>query len=234
MTPINLTEDNSKLLDKCQLFNGIDPKALNDLAAHAYRQRFAAGEQIFQTGSPGQSLMAVCSGTVRITFPSSKGKEIILSDLTNGEVFGEMSLLDGHERSADAVALTNCELMILERRDMLPVLESNPQVCLKLLNVLCGRLRRANELMADIAFYDLPMRLAKTIVRLAAGTSHASGVGMKTKLSCSQLELANMIGASRENVNRCLNDWQRRGIVNLEDGWIYLVSPDALEKLAAA
>src|ERR1700741_528277 len=117
MTPINMTEDNGKLLGKCQLFSGIDAQVLNALASHAYRQRFAAGEQIFQIGSPSQSLMAVCTGTVRITFPSSKGKEIILSDLTNGEVFGEMSLLDGHERSADAVALTNCELMILERRD---------------------------------------------------------------------------------------------------------------------
>ena len=234
MTPINMTEDNSKLLGKCQLFNGIDAKALNDLAARAYRQRFAAGEQIFHIGTPGQSLMAVCSGTVRITFPSNKGKEIILSDLTNGEVFGEMSLLDGNERSADAVAFNNIEIILLERRDMVPVLESNPQVCLKLLNVLCGRLRRANELMADIAFYDLPMRLAKTMMRLATGSGHASGAGMKTKLSCSQLELANMIGASRENVNRCLNDWQRRGIVNLEDGWIYLVAPEALEKLAAS
>ncbi|MGZ5789636.1 MAG: Crp/Fnr family transcriptional regulator [Burkholderiaceae bacterium] len=230
-----MTEDNTKLLAKCQLFSGIDEDALGDLASRAYRQRYIAGEQIFQIGSPGQSLMAVSSGTVRITFPSAKGKEIILSDLTDGEVFGEMSLLDGSERSADAIALTNCELMILERRDVVPFLEKNPHICLKLLNVLCGRLRRANELMADIAFYDLPMRLAKTMMRLAMGSTSVIGsAGMKTKLSCSQLELANMIGASRENVNRCLNDWQRRGIVNLEDGWIYLVMPDALEKLAAS
>lgn len=227
-----MTEDNSKLLGKCQLFSSIDIAALKDLAARAYRQRFTAGEQIFHIGSPGQSLMAVCSGTVRITFPSTTGKEIILSDLTDGEVFGEMSLLDGHDRSADAVALTNCELLILERRDLVPFLENNPHICLKLLNVLCGRLRRANELMADIAFYDLPMRLAKMILRLATGSVNVTEPNMKTKLSCSQLELANMIGASRENVNRCLNDWQRRGIVNLEDGWINLVMPDALEKLA--
>lgn len=228
-----MTEDNVRLLGKCQLFSGIDDHALNDLAARAYRQRYTAGEQIFHIGSPGNSLMAVCSGTVRISFPSSKGKEIILSDLAVGEVLGEMSLLDGNDRSADAIAQTNCELLILERRDMLSFLEHNPQICLKLLNVLCGRLRRANELAADIAFYDLPMRLAKTILRLAKGSANTPA-GMKKKLSCSQLELANMIGASRENVNRCLNDWQRRGIVNLEDGWIFLVMPDGLEKLAAA
>jgi CRP-like cAMP-binding protein len=234
MTKNNITEDNSKLLAKCQLFSSIDDQALTDLAAHAYRRRYAAGEQIFHIGSPGQSLMAVCSGTVRITFPSIKGKEIILSDLTASEVFGEMSLLDGNERSADAMALTNCELMILERHHTVSFLEKNPQICLKLLNVLCGRLRRANELVADIAFYDLPMRLAKTILRLAKGSTKPGESAMKTKLSCSQMELANMIGASRENVNRCLNDWQRRGIVNMEDGWIFLVAPDVLEKLAVS
>lgn len=234
MTPINFTEDHCKLLAKCQLFSTIDEQSLNDLAGRAYRQRFVAGESMFTVGSPGHSLMAVCSGTVRITSPSTTGKEIILSDLTAGEVFGEMSLLDGNERSANAVAQTNCELMILERRDVVPFLENNPKICLKLLNVLCGRLRRANELMTDIAFYDLPMRLAKTILRLATGSPSLSAPNMKTKLSCSQLELANMIGASRENVNRCLNDWQRRGIVHLEDGWIVLVAPDVLEKMAAA
>jgi CRP/FNR family cyclic AMP-dependent transcriptional regulator len=230
MNTNNIKRDNTTLLGKCQLFTDIDQSALNDLAAHAYRKQFAAGEQIFSIGSPGQSLMAVCAGVVRITFPSTTGKEIILSDLTVGEVFGEMSLLDGNDRSANAVAHTNCELMILERRDLVPFLENNPHICLKLLNVICGRLRRANELMADIAFYDLPLRLAKTLLRLA-GTGNANGAGKKTKLSCSQVELANMIGASRENVNRCLNDWQRRGIVHMEDGWIVIEAEDQLERM---
>ena len=174
--------------------------------------------------------MAVCSGTIRITFPSTTGKEIILTDLAAGEVFGEISVLDGSPRSANAISHTQSELLILERRDLVPFLESNPRICLKLLAVLSARLRRTNELMADIAFYDLPKRLAKQILRLRMG----SGASPKSRLSCSQNELANMIGASRENVNRCLKDWQRRGIVNLEDGWIVLVAPDELEQLAAA
>ncbi len=232
MPSIDIIQDNRKLLEKCQLFSAIDEAAQHDLAARAYRRRFNPGEQVFSIGSAGQSMMAVCSGTVRITFPSTTGKEIILTDLAAGEIFGEISLLDGKERSANAVSVSASELLILERRDLLPFLESNSQTCLKLLSVLCGRLRRANDLMADIAFYDLPKRLAKQILRLTTGASSALATGSHARLSCSQLELANMIGASRENVNRCLKDWQRRGIINLEEGQIMLALPAVLETLA--
>ncbi len=234
MTTLTLTEENCRLLEKCQIFSAIDKASRLELATRAYRKTFIAGEKVFDIGSPGQSMMAVCTGSVRITFPSTTGKEMILSDLSAGEVFGEVSLLDGHERSANAVSLTNSELLILERRDVMPFLENNPQTCLKLLSVLCGRLRRANELMADIAFYDLPVRLAKMLLRLSTVSAGAAEPTFKTKISSSQIELANMIGASRENVNRCLKEWQRRDIVNLEDGWIILLTPSELEKIAAS
>jgi CRP/FNR family cyclic AMP-dependent transcriptional regulator len=234
MTSTTELEANLKLLKKCQLFDALGEQAQMGLAAIAYRRHFVPGEQIFQIGAPGTSMMAVCAGTVRITFPSTTGKEIILADLAAGEVFGEISVLDGSQRSANAVAHSQSELLILERKDLVPFLESNPKICMKLLAVMCGRLRRTNELMADIAFYDLPKRLAKQLLRLRAPGSDAAGVQRKTKLSCSQNELANMIGGSRENVNRCLNEWQRRGIVNLDDGWIVLAEPAELEKLAEA
>lgn len=225
MTTISTKEQNRSLLDRCELFSAIDEAARSDLAAYAYRRQYGAGEQVFAIGSPGQSMMAVRSGAVRITLPSAGGREIILADLGPGEVFGEISLLDGRERSANAVALSGSELLILERRHILPFLENNPQTCLKLLQVLCGRLRHANDMVGDIAFCDLPKRLARQLLRLGAAD--------KARLACSQVELANMIGASRENVNRCLNDWQRRGIVSLEEGRIAIVEPSALEQLAA-
>jgi CRP-like cAMP-binding protein len=234
MTLKTVSEDNLRLLAKCQLFSILDQAALRALTVHAYRRRFSPGEQIFSIGASGSSMMAVCSGTVRITLPSTTGKEIILTDLSAGEVFGEISILDGSERSANAVSHTQSELLMLERRDLVPFLESNPQICLKLLAVLSGRLRRTNELMADIAFYDLPKRLAKQLLRLRTPATDAAAAPVKRRLSCSQNELANMIGASRENVNRCLKEWQRRGIVDLEDGRIVLTAPAELEKLAEA
>jgi CRP/FNR family cyclic AMP-dependent transcriptional regulator len=233
MTSEQVSEQNLRLLRRCQLFVALDDESQRVLADYSYRKHFVAGEKIFNIGDPGSSMMVVATGTVRITFPSTTGKEIILADLSAGEVFGEISVLDGSERSANAISTSQCELLILERRDFVPFLENNPRVCMKLLTVLTGRLRRTNELMADIAFYDLPKRLAKQLLRLRS-SQDVPNAAPKTKLSCSQNELANMIGASRENVNRCLKDWQRRGIIDLDDGWIVLAEPDQLASLAEA
>lgn len=197
------------------------------LAGRAHRRRFTAGEVIFRVASPGQSMMAVLAGTVRITAPSSDGKEIVLADLASGEVFGEMALLDGRERSADAAALTNCDLLVLERRDMLAVLERHPAVAIKLLEVLCERLRRTDEQIGEIAFLGLPMRLAKALLRLAGNAPRA-------KLALSQRELGAMIGGTRESVNRCLREWNRRGVIQLEEGWIIIRDAAALEELGRA
>ena len=217
-------DDASRLLRRCSLFAGLDEAALKLVAGHAHRRRHNAGEVIFRIGSPGQSMMAVLAGTVRITAPSADGKEIVLADFGSGEVFGEMALLDGRERSADAAALTNCDLLVLERRDMLGVLERHPEVSIKLLEVLCERLRRTDEQIGEIAFLGLPTRLAKALLRVAANASHG-------RLALSQRELGTMIGATRESVNRCLREWQRRGILQLDEGWIIIRNAAALEDI---
>ena len=132
---------------------------------------------------------------------------------------------DGRPRSANATALTNCELMVLERRNALPFLERNPAACLKLMEKLCGRIRRYDERMYDIAFLDPPVRLAKTLLRCVRQ-------GERTmKLSLSQHELAEMAGGTRENVNRRLRGWQRQGILDLKDRWTIILKPDALSDL---
>ncbi|MGO8919389.1 MAG: Crp/Fnr family transcriptional regulator [Stellaceae bacterium] len=217
-------DDASRLLRRSSLFAGMDEAALRLMAGHAHRRRFASGEVIFRVGSPGQSMMAVLAGMVRITAPSTDGKEIVLADLGSGEVFGEMALLDGGERSADAAALTNCDLLVLERRDMLTVLERHPGVAIKLLQVLCERLRRTDQQISEIAFLGLPMRLAKALLRVGGGAPQA-------KLALSQRELGTMIGGTRESVNRCLREWHRRGVIQLEEGWIIIRDAAALEEI---
>jgi CRP/FNR family transcriptional regulator, cyclic AMP receptor protein len=189
------------------------------------------GDVIFRVGSPGDIMMAVITGTVRIVATSPQGKEIVLGDLKAGEVFGEIALLDGGERSADAVALTNCELVALERRDMMAALQRNPEACLRLLEVVCKRLRETDERITEIAFFDLPVRLAKVLLRTAARPA-ASARPASAKVALSQRELGNMIGGTRESVNRCLRDWQRRGIIRLAKGWIFLEDTPALTELA--
>lgn len=226
-SPETPRDDATRMLRRCALFAGLDESVVRSLATHAHRRRFAAGEVIFRIGAPGQSMMAVLTGTVRISAPSPDGKEIVLADLSAAEVFGEIALLDGKERSADAVALTNCDLLVLERRDVLGYLERHPSIAIKLLEVLCERLRRTDQQIGEIAFLGLPTRLAKALIRVSGGAPQA-------KLALSQRELGSMIGGTRESVNRCLREWHRRGFIQLDEGWIIIRDAAALEEIGSA
>jgi CRP/FNR family cyclic AMP-dependent transcriptional regulator len=225
MANVSAIQRGRDLLEKCSLFRSLDEKARRDIATYARLRSFSAGDPICRLGDHGDSMMAVIVGTVRISLPTVRGKEIILADLRSGELFGEIALLDGRPRSANAVALTNCELMVLERRDVIPFLERNPAASLKLMEILCARIRRSDERMADIAFFNLPVRLAKTLL-----SYQPQGRGA-IKLSLSQSELAEMSGGTREKVNRCLRDWHRRGILELKDRWTIIRKPEALREL---
>jgi CRP-like cAMP-binding protein len=213
------------MLENSMLFGTLDETVRREMAAYAKPRSYAAGERICRLGDRGDSMMAVVVGTVRISLPVVKGREIILADLQSGELFGEIALLDGKPRSANATALTNCELMVLQRRDIIPFLERNSSASIKVMEILCSRIRRSDERMSDIAFLDLPVRLAKTLLNYP--TPRAGVV----KLSLSQSELAAMAGGTRENVNRCLREWQRRGILELKDRWTIIRKPEALRQL---
>jgi CRP/FNR family transcriptional regulator, cyclic AMP receptor protein len=226
MARLATAEQGRKLLEKCALFAALDEKARREIAAYATLRSFVAGDAICRLDDHGDSMMAVVAGTVRVSLPSIKGKEIILADLHEGELFGEIALLDGKPRSANVDALTNCDLMVLTRTDVLPFLERNPVACMKLMEMLCARVRRSDERMADIAFFNLPARLAKTLLNYPAGNR-----GVR-RLSLSQSELAEMSGGTRERVNRCLREWQRQGILELKDRWTIILKPDVLRDLS--
>lgn len=216
------------LLGKCLLFRAVDEDTRRQLATRMHRRSFRRGEPIFHIGAPGESMVVILSGTVRVSLPGPRGKTVILADLAVGEILGEVALLDGKDRSADATALTNCSLAVLERRDVVPLLLKRPEVCLKLLELMCARLRKSDEQMAEIAFLELPARLAKVLLERIGSPTNKVPV---PKLALSQSELANMINASRENVNRCLRDWQRHGIVAINSGWISILKRDALDAI---
>ena len=156
-----------RLLEQSPLFTQMDENSRRDLIGQAIPRSFGPGETVCRIGDPGGSMMAVLAGTVRISLPTVRGKEIILGDLHTGELFGEIALLDGKPRSANATALTKCELLVLERRNVIPFLERNPAACLQLMELLCARIRRSDERMADLAFFDLPSRLAKALLARA-------------------------------------------------------------------
>lgn len=221
-----LAESTFDVFRESPLFSALEPAELNKLVSHAHTKRFSPQESIFLAGDEGHSIMSVISGTVRISFPAEPGKEVILADVGAGEVFGEIALLDGGGRSADATAITNVELALLDRRDVLRFLEDHPKACLALLSGVCRMLRVSDERMADIAFADVETRLAKVII---GNLIPARGLN---RVPLSQSELARMVVASREAVNRQLAAWQRDNIVVLKEGWIRVLNRDRITLLA--
>jgi len=216
----------------CFLFRGLEPTHRDALVAQARLQHFDAGQTIFLMGSPGESMMAVLNGKVRISLSSADGREVLLAVLQEGEVFGEIAMLDGKERTADARAATPCDLAILERRDALNFLEKNPKACLRLIEVFCQRMRLTDERIAEIAMLQLPARLAKAFLRIIYEKPDSRSRGPLPAIRLSQRELGGLIGATRERVNKCLREWQRRGIVRIEDGRITVLNQRRLEEVA--
>jgi CRP/FNR family transcriptional regulator, cyclic AMP receptor protein len=226
------TGDARRLLGECFLFRELGAEARNALFALVRIRAYLAGERIFDMGSAGDNIMAVLGGSVRISVPSPGGNDIVLAMLQPGEVFGEIALLDGKERTADASAMATCHLAILERQYVLAFFNRNPEIWPKLVDVLCGRLRSADQHIAELALLQVPTRLAKALLRLASVEWGTTNGHQLLQVHLSQRELGNICGASRESVNKCLGLWQRRGIVQMDRGLIMLANRTALEELA--
>ena len=156
------------LLGQCELvlFRDLPPPVIEHVGSYMKTRKVARGTTIFAKGDPGTGLMGVLAGTVKVSVASADGKDIVLNLFHEGQVFGEIALLDGRPRTADAIAMSDCEFVVIERRDFVPFLSSHPDVMLKFIEILCSRLRRTSEQVHDITFLNLPTRLAKTLLQL--------------------------------------------------------------------
>ena len=175
--------------------------------------------------------MAVLDGQIRISSTAAGGREVVLAILRSGEIFGEIALIDGGERTADATAMTDCNILIVDHRDFIPFLERRGDLCVKLLRILCRRLRQTDEQVEAALFERLEGRVAKALIRLAADDGNAGKPNTPIRLRVTQQELAGMVGASRESVNKQLHVWQRGGFVELGKRQIVIRDPSALEEL---
>ena len=221
--------DKQAILRAHPLFGPLGADAITRLASYAHTKSFASGARIFEKGDPGTSLFAVCSGTVKISNQSTGGKDAVFNLIPAGGIFGEIALLDGQARTADAFALTNCELMVIDRRDFVPLVSQHPEIALKLIEILCQRIRRTSEQVEDITFLDLPGRLAKTLLRLSADS------GTQTrKVSITQREIGQIIGMSRESTNKQLREWEENKWVKLERGGVVVLDRRRLIEIVAA
>jgi CRP/FNR family transcriptional regulator, cyclic AMP receptor protein len=228
--PGERTRDKLSLLRSHPLFRDLPAAVIEHLGSYMKTRRAPRGATIFAKGDPGTGLMGVLAGSVKVSVASADGKDIVLNVFREGDVFGEIALLDGRPRTADAVAMSDCELTVIERRDFVPFLSSRPEVMLKFIEILCSRLRRTSEQVQDITFLNLPTRLAKTLLQLTTGEGAST---TPRKAAITQREISQMIGMSRESTNKQLRAWEKRGWIRLERGGVGVIAPDKLAAIAA-
>jgi CRP-like cAMP-binding protein len=214
-----------------ELLNQIDSAERAQIIALCMERRFKDGQVVFQRGDPGNSMLLVLEGQVKISILSPEGKELIFNIIQPGECFGEIALLDGQPRSADATAVGKCILLMLMRKDFLPFLEHQPRVAISLMTLLCGRLRILSTFTERLAFENLPTRLACLLVKLAEMHGVATPTGMRIANKLSQKEIGGLVGTSRESVNKQLQAWQAEGLLLVERGYIALLQLEALKRL---
>ena len=219
------------ILRKHPIFCDLDSEAFDQLCRYAKHAALKRGATICSKGDPGNSLVAVISGTVKISVSSAEGRSAILNLIGPGEIFGEMSVLDGQPRSADATANTNCEIFIIDRREFLPFVRSQPALAMKFIELLCTRLRWTSDQVEQIILQNLPGRLASALIRLTE--KHKLAPGGRT-IAVTQQEISEMVGMTRESINKQLRIWASRKWVRLEHGAIVVLNAEPLQALAEA
>lgn len=229
------TGDPRNLLAGHPLFAALDPAERARLLSYAVTQRYAAGDLVFRKDDPGTEMSLIVSGQIKIRVGGEGGgKEAVLALLGPGEVLGELALLDGKERSADAIAMVPTTLLSLQRRDFVDAIKRRPEVAIGVLSVLCARLRRTSVAVEDRYLLNFSARLAKTLLSLAASGGAATAPGTVVVLPMSQGAMASMIGCSRETLNKQLHVWQDAGLIRVRRRQITLLDPEGLAGIAEA
>jgi CRP/FNR family transcriptional regulator, cyclic AMP receptor protein len=223
------TIEKRALLHAHPIFGALPRTLIEALAAKATVRAFRRDTTIFSKGDEGTGLYAVMSGTVKISSSSIDGREAVFNLIHVSEIFGEIALLDGRSRTADAVAMTDCSLMMIDRRDFIPIVREQPEVAIKLVELLCARLRWTSEQYEEMMFLDFPGRLAKTLLRL---TEKIGGTSGQRDVAITQREISNFLGRSRETTNKQLRAWARQGVVALKRGRVVVLAPQALAAIA--
>jgi CRP/FNR family transcriptional regulator, cyclic AMP receptor protein len=214
------------------LFAGIEPEAAQALLASMRPIRLSRGRAIFQEGDPGDRLYVIGAGKVKLGRRSNDGRENLLAVLGPGEMFGELSLFDPGPRTATASAVAEADLYELGHDELIAWLERYPPVAKHLLEALARRLRRTNEALADLVFSDVPGRVAKALLDLARRFGERTDDGVKVAHDLTQEELAQLVGASRETVNKALADFTSRKWVRRDGRAIVILDVERLERRA--
>ncbi len=221
-------EQLAALLRRAPLFEGLGPAELRAVVAGLRRVTLRRGHILFSQGDPGNAAYFVHEGRIDLSITTPEGRELIVNQAGPGDVFGEMALLEDTVRSASAVAKRDCVLYALGRGEFLGLLQQHPNLTLALLRSLSARLRRTTDRATDLAFRDVPSRLAKVLLDLDAERRGDDSVQITHE------RLAGLAGTSRQTATLVLNDWRRAGLVELARGRIRLLDRESLRERAEA
>ncbi len=224
-------EEVRRVLAQASIFAELDPRQLDTLASLTVRKRFKTREIVLRKGDPAVTIFVILRGRVKTVASGGEGRNAAFSIMGPGEVFGEVAVLDGQPRSATIAALEPCELVLIQRNDFFHFLERAPRAAIKLLEVLARRLRRLSQRVEDTTFLEVPGRLAKQLVRLSEQYGQQHGTNVRIELKLSQQELGDLVGATRESVNKQLRAWVSDGIVEQSGGKLVIVDVDALRDI---
>jgi CRP/FNR family transcriptional regulator, cyclic AMP receptor protein len=214
------------------LFAALDEDAASSLRKSMVEVRLSRSEELFAEGDQGDRLYVIVEGKIKLGRTSSDGRENLLAILGPGEMFGELSLFDPGPRTATATSVGDSRLIGLGHDALEPWLIRHPEVALKLLHALAQRLRRTNETLADLVFSDVPGRVAEALLDLSTRFGRTTDDGILVAHELTQEELAQLVGASRETVNKALADFATRGWLRLEARAVVLLDVERLRRRA--
>lgn len=217
------------ILQRNFLFCDLPESALDQLASLASRKTFRKGEVVFLQGDAGDALYGVISGSIRIATSNNDGKQIFLNMMEHGDVFGEISVIDGQPRTATAEAADPTSLIVIQRRDFRNLMERESVVAIHLLQILCQKLRWTTDIVHEAILLPAPGRIAKRLLHLVAAHGRESDAGLELRMS--QADLANFLGVSRQIVNQNLQEWREAGWIDLQRGRVIVLNSVALEQI---
>ncbi len=220
------------LLETSPLFAGLPRPVMDKVTALCVHRRLGADDVLFRKGDPGDALYGIVSGRIRIHATAIDGRETLLNILSAGEIFGEIALIDGLPRTADATALEPTELVMLRRNAFMPLVHSDGDLAVHLLELTCRRLRWISEMVEDATFLAPPARMAKRLLQLARQHGRTQADGVVIDLRLSQREIGELAGVSRETANKHLNAWARLGWIAVHREAIVIRQMQPLEDLA--
>lgn len=218
-------------LKRVPLFSGLSPEQLEEIDSIVLVRSYKKGRMIFAEGESGEAVFILKSGLVKLTRQAEDGREHILHLVHPGDIFAEIVLFDGGDYPATAEVLEDAKVAVIRNRDIEGLITGHSDVALAMLKIMAKRLRQAQEKVMNLALNDTLRRLVQVLLHMAEEHGEDTGAGVRISMRLTNQELANLIGTTRETINRILNSLKRDGSLELDKQGIVLLDKDKLQKL---